>query len=1139
MSKWQVTVFDLVLLAAGSLQQQQQQQEQETELLVAGLIPEDAVLRAVCSARIIVRVRVTWLVSHHLLLLCDAKGTAGDGDSGGSPSGSGGSIDSDGVDSDGDGFGRGLDSGGGRVADGGGDGRGAGSDGGREADGGGDDRGASGSEGKVADGGDDGTAAVSGRGRDADGSSDGRNAVSGSGTDADGGGDGMGTHSGGDKDADGGGDSRGADSDFSTSASSQGASSSDEGGGGAHSRSLKAASLAGAAPQPVVLYGRVPCGGPLRPYSLNLVINGGQARLNAATALRRDMGLRLRSTVRLAVLADGRAVVETEEGAALVPAVAAAAAPTAAMAAAAAPAAAAAAAAAVAPAAAAGEVGAVAAVAAADAGLLTVMLTARSLDRATVAVPLATAGALLGSDLAYGGSAGGLPVRVEHEGGTLRAPGARLCGSRRGRRSPEWALLGIKPWLRTVGAVVRDMLQLATGAAPGGGGTEVVVRLLRHAAAAATPRAPAAAAAAGGGVGRSRRAHAAGPAVACGPGAGAVAAGGGAQAAPAPLPLPAASITHLRGSTPPETGLPPLHPGELRLCGLTFHPDLAPGLRRAMARWEAAALERLRAEGLGAGLADADPQTVQLGVCDRGVLSRHGLSSNIICARLARLLGLAGPGGRSDAPLPEGELGLAAEGGLWRCADPARGGCGLAAGMAVRRNAVLGVVGGYVLPGAAARRFVGDGHRHLQEGVRTELARAVEGTSADVPTAWRLLAGSAWVAGNDVEAEQAADRANCVVLPVVVRGLVLPVLVALRHIAPGEQLLHDYGAGWWRGLADAWEFAEYEGLAAEALAGRLGLWGDAAAIVARAEGVPCGGAEQKDEAASLTQLRGCVPPETGVPPLQPGELRLCGLTFHPDLAPGVRLSMARWEAAALERLHAERLGGGLADAVPETVQVDVWDVAAISRHGLSRDEICARLAWLLGLAGPGGRSDAPLPEGELRLAAGAGLWRCTDPARGGFGLAVGAAVRKNAVLGVVGGYVLPSAAAEEFVVAGYSHCGAGVRDELALALEGTSADVPTAWRLLAGSYVMSYPQGLEVMPVVVRGLVLPVLVALRNIAPGEQLLRDYGAGWWRELAADVWEVAEDDGLVAEGLTQQLRLATSTGSTSPRTTTGST
>ncbi len=44
-----------------------------------------------------------------------------------------------------------------------------------------------------------------------------------------------------------------------------------------------------------------------------------------------------------------------------------------------------------------------------------------------------------------------------------------------------------------------------------------------------------------------------------------------------------------------------------------------------------------------------------------------------------------------------------------------------------------------------------------------------------------------------------------------VRGLVLPVLVALRDIGPGEQLLRDYGADWWRGIGDAWEVLEFDG----------------------------------------------------------------------------------------------------------------------------------------------------------------------------------------------------------------------------------------------------------------------------------------------------------------------------------------
>ncbi len=55
-----------------------------------------------------------------------------------------------------------------------------------------------------------------------------------------------------------------------------------------------------------------------------------------------------------------------------------------------------------------------------------------------------------------------------------------------------------------------------------------------------------------------------------------------------------------------------------------------------------------------------------------------------------------------------------------------------------------------------------------------------------------------------------------------VRGLVLPVLVALRDIAPGEELLRDYGAEWWRGISAAWELAEEAGLGGDRLFRGLG-----------------------------------------------------------------------------------------------------------------------------------------------------------------------------------------------------------------------------------------------------------------------------------------------------------------------------
>ncbi|GIL53953.1 hypothetical protein Vafri_9519, partial [Volvox africanus] len=54
---------------------------------------------------------------------------------------------------------------------------------------------------------------------------------------------------------------------------------------------------------------------------------------------------------------------------------------------------------------------------------------------------------------------------------------------------------------------------------------------------------------------------------------------------------------------------------------------------------------------------------------------------------------------------------------------------------------------------------------------------------------------------------EAAAQANCVVIPATYLGVVLPVVVTLRSLLPGEQLLMDYSMGWWQELADAWEMA--------------------------------------------------------------------------------------------------------------------------------------------------------------------------------------------------------------------------------------------------------------------------------------------------------------------------------------------
>ncbi|GLC64172.1 hypothetical protein PLESTF_000132400 [Pleodorina starrii] len=49
------------------------------------------------------------------------------------------------------------------------------------------------------------------------------------------------------------------------------------------------------------------------------------------------------------------------------------------------------------------------------------------------------------------------------------------------------------------------------------------------------------------------------------------------------------------------------------------------------------------------------------------------------------------------------------------------------------------------------------------------------------------------------------------VLYIALRGLVLPILVTLRPIEAGQQLIRDHGAEWWRQLSDSWEVLEAEG----------------------------------------------------------------------------------------------------------------------------------------------------------------------------------------------------------------------------------------------------------------------------------------------------------------------------------------
>ncbi|KAG2495500.1 hypothetical protein HYH03_006444 [Edaphochlamys debaryana] len=324
------------------------------------------------------------------------------------------------------------------------------------------------------------------------------------------------------------------------------------------------------------------------------------------------------------------------------------------------------------------------------------------------------------------------------------------------------------------------------------------------------------------------------------------------------LPASSLSAAHLQGCALSRAVPPPaVQPGELRLCGLTFHPELAPGVRSAMEAWEAGLAEQLAAEGLDGGLADALPEQMQIQFLDsvaQDLLKSSGIRSYVITGNLACLLGLSA---YFDAPLPMHAPQLG-PGSLAPGRDEGRGGAGLFAAAALRKGAVLGVLGGYVMPKAVARRHFMRGFQALSDEATAELsARAARGAGeemgaagGDVPSryAWQLLEGSfhlpmpgsadgwelsmlgygslpalindprreprGWVEGNDVgdEGGAAARGANCAVVPVSVRGLTLPVVVALRDIQPGEQLLRDYGADWWRRHEEAWALGERFGL---------------------------------------------------------------------------------------------------------------------------------------------------------------------------------------------------------------------------------------------------------------------------------------------------------------------------------------
>jgi hypothetical protein len=245
-------------------------------------------------------------------------------------------------------------------------------------------------------------------------------------------------------------------------------------------------------------------------------------------------------------------------------------------------------------------------------------------------------------------------------------------------------------------------------------------------------------------------------------------------------------------------------------------------------------------------------------------------------------------------------------------------------------------------------------------------------------------------------------------------------------------------------------------------------------------------------APSVAFLHGCVAVggsrgwcgPSRLPPVQPGEVRLCGLTFHPALGPRVRAAMEDWLAA---------LGDSLANADPASVQIQVplppaaplprpatgagpgpaaaageepsW-CTAFREHRLSANVVCSRLARYLGLMAEDSEWDAPLPAEVLEPTPGVAVATVAEgPGAqglfGSLGLVATAPLRRSAVLGIVGGYVMPAGVAARFASRGFRDC----REELLSELRrrAAPADLAVAWQFVAGAFRMPYP-GLELTP---------------------------------------------------------------------------
>ncbi|GLI59393.1 hypothetical protein VaNZ11_001259 [Volvox africanus] len=320
-----------------------------------------------------------------------------------------------------------------------------------------------------------------------------------------------------------------------------------------------------------------------------------------------------------------------------------------------------------------------------------------------------------------------------------------------------------------------------------------------------------------------------------------------------------ASLRHLHGCVPPDAGLPLLQPGEVRVCRVTFAADLK--VQQLQTAWQARQLCTLApqqqicvpfpvAEG-GAGPSAAEAEatcSVRRSSADAPWVAAfrgpNALTVLPICYDLSTRLGLTQD---CTAPLPEERLQPVQ---IEVRRDPVRPGeGGLFATQSIPRNRVICIMEGFVKAQLPDENdiFMERGHRLLPETLRQQLQQRVTacGGEADVELFWRFLVAafrmlfpgheelqtacpglpalelqmlghggmaayvndprvSWWEEGEQRGVQQcnASSDANCVVVPVLVRGVPLPVLVALRDIKIGEQLLRDYGEQWWHDMEE-------------------------------------------------------------------------------------------------------------------------------------------------------------------------------------------------------------------------------------------------------------------------------------------------------------------------------------------------